>query len=264
MTWQNLGRGECLHNSVLAKCSLYFINLVVALGVALSACSSGPVRDTNTAQGAYEEALDYIKDQRYQESITKLNEIKNKHPYSSYAPMAELKIADVYFAMESFAEAQAAYELFREFHPKHPQSDYVLYRIALSYYNRLPDTEDRDLSLAKSAVRYFDELLQFYPHSTYSKEAGEKKTDCFKRMAAKELYIAQFYFKRAMYDSALGRFEYLYKNYPNLGFDATALYGAAASAQKLGQRNRVQVHVKNLLALFPESAEAQRAKTEFK
>ena len=121
-----------------------------------TACSSTDKIDTATAEGAFKLAEKYEKDERYDEAITYYSDVKNKFPYSSLATAAELKIADIEFQRENFPEAESAYKVFREFHPTHEKSDYVIYRLGLSIFNQLPPTTDRDLSLAAVAIENFD------------------------------------------------------------------------------------------------------------
>ncbi len=226
-------------------------------------CSSIDKIDTSTPEGAFQLAEAYEKDERYDEAVQKYQDVRTKFPYSKLATTAELKIADVNFKREAYGEAQASYQLFKDFHPKHPQIDYVTYRLAMSYFNQLPDSIDRDLSLADKAILYFDEVVNSYPKSEYVADSKREKEDALKRLAKKELYIADFYFKRAVTDSALQRYEHLLKVYPNLGFDARALYGAAISAQKLGEKERAQQHYQKLVSLYPGSDEAKNAKDDF-
>ena len=231
--------------------------------LSLSACSTAEKFDTSTPEGAFKQAEEYEKDDRYEEAIQKFSEVKNKHPYSRFATEAELRIADLQFKRETFIEAAAAYQLFREFHPKHPRVDYVTYRLGLSYFNQLPSTIDRDLSVAEKAILYFDEVINTYEKSEFLADAKQKRQDALHMLAEKEMYIANFYTKHETYDSALKRYEYLLKTYPNQGFDASALYGAARSAFKSGEKERGQQHLKNLYSLYPSSDEAKRAKNEF-
>jgi outer membrane protein assembly factor BamD len=233
------------------------------LAVSFTACTSAEKLDTSTPEGAFKQAELFEKDERYEEAIQKFSEVKNKHPYSRFATEAELRIADLQFKRDSFIESAAAYQLFREFHPKHPRVDYVTFRLALSYFNQLPPTIDRDLAVADKAILYFDEVLSSYPSSEYVTEARNKRGEALRMLAEKEMYVANFYTKRKIYESALKRYEYLLKTYPNVGLDAEALYGAANSAFKSGERERGQQHLKNLYSLYPSSDEAKRAKNEF-
>ncbi len=229
----------------------------------LLACSTMD-KKSDTPEGAYALAEEFDKDERYEEALRRYAELKNKFPYSNFATKAELATADVYFKQESYPEAQISYQAFRELHPKHPQIDYVVFRIGLSYFNQLPSTTDRDLTIAHEVVASFNELIKQYPDSQYVKEASEKKLEALKMLADKENYIAFFYFKREMYDSALPRYEGLISKYPSLGFDEKALLGAAFSANKLGNFAKSKKYRDELLKRFPNSEEARRAEKEIK
>jgi outer membrane protein assembly factor BamD len=242
-----------------------FLRLIATLSFffhVLVSCSSVEKYDSSTPEGAFKQAEEFEKDERYEEAVARYSDVKNKFPYSKLAVQSELKIADVNFKREAYIEAQAAYQLFKEFHPKHPQADYVTYRLAMSYFNQLPSTIDRDLSVAEKAILYFDEEINTYPSSTYITESKQKRADALKMLAEKEIYVANFYSKKKMYDSALKRYETVLKTYPNLGLDAEALLGAARSAIKSGEKERGEQHLKNLYTLYPNSDEAKRAKNE--
>jgi outer membrane protein assembly factor BamD len=242
---------------------LFFATAGMVSLTAITGCSSIDKIDTNTAEGGVKLADEYAKDERYEEAIQKYTEVKNKFPYSKLATESELKIADINYKRESFIEAQNNYQLFKEFHPKNPQSDYVTFRLGMSYFKQLPSTIDRDLSLAEKAIVYFDEVMSSFPQSTYVTESKERKAQSLHMLAGKEMYIAGFYDKKKMYDSAMKRYEGVLKSYPNAGYDAQALYGAAKGAFNTGEKDRASQHLKNLYSLFPTSSEAQRAKNEF-
>lgn len=227
----------------------------------LVSCSSDE-KKSDTAEGAFALAQEYEKDDRYEEAIRRFNEVKNKFPYSKYATMAELAVADTYYKQESYPEAQVAYQNFKELHPKHPQIDYVTYKLAMSYYDQLPGTIDRDLTLATSAIMYFDEVANQYPNSTHVADSRDKKTECQKKLGSKEEYIADFYFKKELYESALARYEGLYRNYPNLGFDAKALSRASICAQRSGDLERAKRYLAVLKQKYPNSRELGDAAKE--
>jgi outer membrane protein assembly factor BamD len=153
-----------------------FLALVLLLSFAAVGCSSTDKVDSSTPEGAFKIAEGYENDERFEESVAKYTDVKNKHPYSRFAVLAEMKIADVQFKREAYVEAQYAYQTFKDLHPKHPQIDYVTFRLGLSIFNQLPSSTDRDLSLADKAILYFDEVLTSYSKSPYAKEAGEKKS----------------------------------------------------------------------------------------
>jgi outer membrane protein assembly factor BamD len=130
--------------------------------------------DTSKASGAFGLAKQLEDDERYEEALAQYRDLKNRFPYSQYAVSAELQIAEIQFKKEAFIEAQGAYQLFKELHPKHPRIDYVTFKIGESIFMQLPSTIDRDLSVAPAAIREFNILLRDYPNSQYRESAKEK------------------------------------------------------------------------------------------
>lgn len=254
------GFGPLLRRSTIAfTAALAYLVMPVLIG-----CSSLDKKDANTPEGAFALAEEFEKDERYEEAVAKYTDVKNKFPYSKLAVQSELKIADVNYKREAYIEAGSAYQLFKEFHPKHAQIDYVTFRLAMSYYKQLPTSIDRDLAIADKAIASFDEVANNYPTSQYAAESKEKKQECLKMQAQKELYIANFYYKHQQYDSALKRYETMLKTFPTVGLGAEALYGAARSAWHSGEKARAEEHRTSLLSLYPNTDEARRIQHELK
>src|SRR6476619_147606 len=115
-----------------------FIFLAVMNAASSLPGCSGKAIDENDPAALYKDAEDDIKNDHYQIAIDKLRSIRNKFPYSKYAVDAQLRLADVYFLQEDFAEAAAAYETFRDLHPKHEKTSYAMFRIGKSYYKDSP------------------------------------------------------------------------------------------------------------------------------
>jgi outer membrane protein assembly factor BamD len=246
------------------KSSLFAVLCLFISGLILASCSSGPESKENDPEHQFKIASDYDKDERYEEAIRRYQEIKNKFPYSKYALLSELAVADAYFKQESYPEAQVAYSNFKEMHPKHARIDYVIYQIGLSYYNQLPTTADRDLSLANQALSNFDDLLNHYPNSENNKDAQEKKLKTQKLLAEKEIYIADFYFKKSQWLSAMTRYEAELKKYPGQGLEAKALARAALCAARLENMEHARALLADLKTRFPDSSEISAVEKELK
>lgn len=237
-----------------------FVVSLMAWGILFSCATQE--KDLNTAEGLFAYAKEFQDAERYEVALTKYADVRNKFPYSNLATEAELAIADVHYLRESYSESEVAYQNFRDLHPKHPKSDYVLYRIAMSYYLQLPETIDRDLSLGKDAIYHFMELTKLYPKSEYAADSKTKRDDVYSRLAQKELYIADFYFQQEKYSAALRRYEATLYKYPGLGFDPRAHLGAAKSAKKLVDQKKQDLHAKAINTKYPDSEEAQKLKNE--
>lgn len=235
---------------------LLFIFTVSAF---LFACSSEP-KNADTAESAFKIAQDYEKSERYQLAIARYTDVRNKFPYSNLATEAELAIADIYFKTEEYVDAQVSYQNFREFHPRHPRIDYVIFQSGMSYYQQLPDTIDRDLTLANDAIYHFNELKNKFPNSEYVAQAEDYRRKAFVMLTEKELYVADFYFKQKMYDSALLRYETAVKKYSGFGLDARSLAGAVLSARQVQDETKEKKYSDRLFSDYADSPEALKVK----
>lgn len=173
----------------------------------LGACSSDKPNGKSEAEILYKEAQELMEAERFILATEKLNQIKTQHPYSFYATPAELLQADVLFKQENYIESAAAFLLFRDFHPRHEKIPYVIFMIAESYFKQIPDTIDRDLEPALESLKYYNEILQKYPDSSYVKDSEQRIGKAMKMLRQKDEYIADFYFKTKEYSAA--RYWYL-------------------------------------------------------
>lgn len=232
---------------------------IFTISILFNSCASEE-KNANTPEGLFKIAKEYDDAERFEVAVQKYTEVKNKFPYSSFATLAELAIADTHYKRESYPEAQISYQNFRDLHPKHPKIDYVIYKTGMSYFEQLPDTIDRDLTLANDAIYSFNEIIKSYPKSEYSKEAKEKREKAFIMLAEKEIYIADFYYKQKNYESALTRYLSAYTKYPGFGLDPKALLGTVKSANKLNDVKKVKQYTQILVTQFKQSDEAQLVK----
>lgn len=226
-------------------------------------CSSAEKKE-NTPEGLLARAQEFENDDRFEEAIRRYQEVRSKFPYSSQALEAELAVADVYFKQESYPEAQTSYQSFRDLHPKHSKMAYVIFRYALSLYMQMPDTIDRDISLAPDTILAFNDLIKKFPQSEFVKESQEKKSELIKKMAEKEIYIGDFYFKRNTFESALPRYEFVIKEYSGIGFDEKALIRAAYSAYKVGDPTKARKYLAQLKSNPIKSIETKSLLKEIK
>jgi outer membrane protein assembly factor BamD len=182
------------------------LNSIFLSFMTLSGCSGKPV-DEGDAASLYQDAEDEIKSDHYQIAIEKLRVIKNKFPYSKYSLDAQLRIADVLFMQESYAEAAASYETFRDLHPKAEKVGYAMFRVGKAYFLDIPSPISRDLTPAQKALDAYNEYLRRFPKEKESDEARKDVAETRKILAQKELYVGDFYLKRDYLESAKPRFE---------------------------------------------------------
>jgi outer membrane protein assembly factor BamD len=186
-------------------------SLVFALFL-FGGCASQQTNDSDP-EILFKEAESDISSDRYLGATEKLQLVKNKFPYSRFASLAQLRLADVYFLQESFMEAAASYEVFRELHPKHEKAGYAAYRIGESYLNEAPTTVPRDLSSAARAETAFDFFIRTFPKDPQVQAAIDGRAKARALQAEKELLIAKFYRRQDQFISAEGRLEKLLSKY---------------------------------------------------
>ncbi|MCK5349419.1 MAG: outer membrane protein assembly factor BamD [Desulfobacula sp.] len=150
----------------------------------------------------------------YKTAVKSYSDLKDWYPFSKYAILAELKIADAHYHLEEYDEAILAYEEFEKMHPKNEAVPYVIYQTGLCWFNQL-GTIDRDHTPAKNTLIQFNRLIDQYPESEYAKEAEKNIKKCMDNLSGHELYVANFYYKTKKYKAALKRYEYLVETYPD-------------------------------------------------
>ncbi len=231
--------------------------------VLLMSCSSAEKVDTSTAQGTFKQAQNYESDERYEEAISAYQEVKNRFPYSKFVKRSELNIAEIHFKREDFLEAQLAYQLYKDLHPRDKISDMITYKLALSIYKQLPSTIDRDLTLAHEAILFFDEVIESFPKSSYVSKAKKLRLDSYDQLTKKELYIADYYFGQDQFLSALGRYELILQKYSDFGNNPRALKGAVVSAIKVDKKSVALNHYRKLIKNHRDSSEAKYVKRKY-
>jgi outer membrane protein assembly factor BamD len=207
-----------------------------AVAFATSCASAPPVEmdfaDLPSAEELYREGLEHLQERRtfiffhtrkYDEAIESFQDVIDNYPYSEYAVLAELKIADAYFEQEKYEEALSYYRDFADLHPDHEQVPYTIYRSALCFYEQ-SHGPSRDQTATEQSLAHFDRLLERYPYSTHAPEAEVMWRELRERLARHSMMIGDFYMDREEYQSAADRFRSVLNEYPGLGLDAQALY----------------------------------------
>ena len=191
--------------AITASIALALICLWLAGGLAGCSCLSGK-KQTESAEELAEKGMESFDDEDYKDALKAFNTLKERYPYSRYAILAELKVADAHFYREEYPEAISAYEDFVQLHPKNEAIPYVKYQIGVCYYEQML-SKDRDQTPTRQAILSFERLLREHADSAYASEATKKINDCRKLLAEHELYVGRFYYKSKHYGAALGRFE---------------------------------------------------------
>ncbi|HVP29440.1 MAG TPA: outer membrane protein assembly factor BamD [Myxococcota bacterium] len=172
-------------------------------------------------------------------AIESFQQIIDNYPYSDYAVLSELKIADAYFADEKYDEALSYYRDFSELHPGHEQVPYALLQAAKCHYNQAKDPQ-RDQTATRQALGFLDTLLAKYPGTPQATEGETMWKELRTRLGQHEMDIAGFYMAREEYQSAADRYRNILNRYPGLGLDADALYKLGVCYQRMHREDEAK------------------------
>lgn len=194
---------------------------VLALCAGLLACAAKkddvakPVSgaEASNAGKAYEKGIKERHDQNFVEAVRYFEFVKNNFPYSQYAALSELAIADMDFDHDDWNGAATAYGEFVKSHPSHPQAGYAAYRIGFSHYNDkpsdwflFPPSYEKDQGPLRQAMDGYSRFLTSYPKSELVPKAQIELTDCRERLVSHERYVAGFYEGKNEWRGAANRY----------------------------------------------------------
>jgi len=180
------------------------------------------VEESNTAQELAWDGMDAYENGKYATAIEKFQKLKDYYPFSKYAILAELKIADSHYQREEYEEAIFEYENFERLHPRNEAIPYVIYQIGICYYDQI-NTPDRDQTSARKALETFQRLIKQFPQDQYSHRSEEKISKCLKSLVGNTYGIGVFYYKAKHLKAALQRFMSIISDYPDVGYHQQAL-----------------------------------------
>jgi outer membrane protein assembly factor BamD len=195
---------------------------LVALALA-AACASGkndvditkPVSgaEASNASKAYEKGLEERRTMNYLEATRYFEFVKNNFPYSQYAALAELAVADMYYDRDEWAGAANTYADFVKNHPSHPQAPYASYRVGLAHWQDRPSSfflfpppYEKDLAPVRAALEGFQHFLNQYPKSEFVPQAQITANEARDLLAAHERYVAEYYAKHGQWRGAAQRY----------------------------------------------------------
>lgn len=159
---------------------------------------------------------------RYEESGEVFQSVKDRYPYSGYAAIAEVRLADGYYEKQEFEDAYSVYDDFERLHPKNESIPYVMYRKGMCEFEQIT-AMDREQSHALKARREFQRLIRRFPENVYADKAKKHLRQALVYLTEYELSVGNFYFKMGEYEAALNRYTHLIKNYPDTGYYHEAL-----------------------------------------
>jgi len=215
--------------------------LALACALLVAACSSDPSGDQiayveRPVEELYNNGLDALRAGDYSLSSEEFDEVERQHPFSAWAPRAQLLSAYAHYLADNYDDAVIGLNRFIRLHPSSPDADYAYYLKALALYEQIIDV-DRDQVITRQAMAALDDVIQRYPNSDYARDALLKRELTQDHLAGKEINIGRYYLRRGKVLAAVNRFQYVLANYQTTTHVPEALHRTVEAFMVLGLKD---------------------------
>jgi len=260
----------CVRRGVLP---IAFVAAVGSIAVFASACAEGssgarPVSYSLSAKQNYEKGLAEAQSDNFFEANKYFSFVKQKFPFSKYAVLAKLALADLHFDRESYQVAIDAYKAFTRLHPTHEtvESGYVAHRIAQCYVNEMPEdwlilppSVEKDQASVKDALRELSDFIDKYPDSEHLEDALKDRQRVIRRLVEHEVYVARFYLDQDRPHAAILRLEGAITRYPASGRAAELLLTLGETHLQMGNNLSAKQTFEKVVEAYVNAPQAKRA-----
>jgi outer membrane protein assembly factor BamD len=215
-------------------------------------CASKPPKKSENPGDIYVEGVNYLKMKKYEKAIEDFSYIRENFPFDPISFIASVKLGDVYFAKKEYLLASGVYEDFFNTHPEDENIPYVLTRLGESY-EKLSLSFDRDQAFTLKAIEKYVYLKNRFSASSYAKNVDLKLKVLSQKLADRELYIGEFYYRTDKYNASILRLEYFLKKFPYAKGVDKALFYLSMSYRAIGNFQKGDFYSDILRKEYPKS-----------
>ena len=219
----------------------------------LAGCSTDePEYVERPVEELYNEAVDAVESEEYDQAADLFLEVERQHPYSIWATKAQLMSAFSYYSNGQYDDAILAVDRFIQLHPGNRDVGYAYYLKALSYYEQITDV-GRDQRNTEQALVSLEEVIRRFPNSGYARDAGLKLDLTRDHLAGKEMEVGRYYHERDNYLAAINRYRNVIENYQTTTHVPEALHRLSEAYVAMGIEPEARANAAVLGYNFPGS-----------
>jgi outer membrane protein assembly factor BamD len=231
----------------------------------LVACGSTPKNETSgwNADKLYAEAKDEAAAGGYDRAAKLYERLEGRASGTLLAQQAQVERAYVLYKSGEKAQALSVLERFIKLHPTSPAIDYALYLQGLVNFNdnmgilgnlSRQELSERDQQASRDAFQSFKQLVEQFPQSRYAEDAQVRMNYITNSLAAYEVHVARYYYRRGAYVAAANRAQQTVQEFQQSPSTEEALFILARSYDKLGL-DRLRDDAQRVLRQnYPQSA----------
>ncbi|HEY1392109.1 MAG TPA: outer membrane protein assembly factor BamD [Methylibium sp.] len=219
------------------------IAATLATAALLGAC--GTTKDEFAGQSnekLYADAREEVANGNYEKGAKIYEKLKGRAAGTLMAQQAELELAWTYYKSQEKAQALSTIESFIKLHPSSPALDYALYLQGLINFNddlglfgRIAgqDLSERDQQASRDAYQSYKQLVDQFPESKYAPDARLRMNYIVNTLAAYEVHVARYYYRRGAYVAAANRAQQAVQEFSSAPAVEEALYIMMLSYDRL-------------------------------
>ena len=239
--------------------------IAASLAAGLAGCGSTPADEFVgiSADKLYADAREEAADGNFEAAIKRYEKVEARASGTLMAQQAQLELAYSYYKTGERAQALAKIERFVRLHPTSPAMDYALYLQGLINFNddlglfgrmSKQDISERDQQASRDAYESFKQVTERFPTSKYAADARLRMNHIVNSLAAGEVHVARYYYRRGAYLAAANRAQVAVSEFRNSPAVEEALYIMVKSYEQLDMPQLRDDAQRVLTKNFPNSA----------
>jgi outer membrane protein assembly factor BamD len=218
---------------------------MLLIALALVGCNTTPRDDTAqwTTERLYSEAKEEASAGNYERAGKLYERLEGRAAGSVLAQQAQIERAYIMYRTNEKAQALSILDRFIKLHPTSPAFDYALYLKGLVNFNdnlgilgsfTRQDLSERDQQASRDSYETFKQLVEQFPQSNYADDARTRMNYIVNSLAAYEVHVARYYFRRGAYVAAANRAQQTVQEFQFSPSTEEALFIMVQSYEKLG------------------------------
>jgi len=230
--------------------------LLASLSLALLLASCGGDKELEYVERPPEElynsAYAQLLDNNYEEAARLFDEVERQHPYSIWAPRAQLMSAFAHYQDNKYDEAINTLDRFIQLNPGSREVSYAYYLKAVSYYEQISDVQ-RDQKMTEEALGSLEEVVRRFPETSYARDAELKIDLARDHLGGKHMTIGRYYQQQGEYLAAINRFQIVVRDFQTTTHTPEALMRLVECYLAMGVIDEAQANAAVLGYNFPGS-----------
>lgn len=220
----------------------------------------GPLLHELGPDELYELGMTALAEKDWNKAIRAFTQMTSRFPGDPRNEEVRFQLGNAYFGKKEYISAAAEFVRLATDFPSGEYADDSRFKTCEAYY-RLSPKPQLDQQYTQAAIEHCEALIAYFPNSEYAPRAQELIDDLRNKLAHKILLTGEYYYKRQAFDSSIIYFEDLLRQFPRSKYAPQALLRLIQTYQRLGYREELEATKERLLREFPNTAEAELARS---